>query len=541
MNLISCIFLIILTQLLPGSLKPVNTYLEELDKTIENRDVFEQQKQQRIHELERSINNETVNSSDAFRYYLKLSNEFQSYKFDSAFFYTNKLIEIAHELADREKIALAKTEFANILISAGMFSEAMDSIKTIDISGLDNKIIARYYAVLSRGYFDMESFSQSDYYSSMYGRKGMTYYDSALVYFADTSWEYKSLLAQKEMKMGNHDVAIGLLKQLIDNDNLTDDHLASQEMHLSFLYSLTGEPDLALTHMIKASIADFKAAKKEAVALLFVADYLFERGDVMRSSKYINIALDDNKFYGSSFRTWQISEYLPVIKSSHIVTIENQKKKLLYYVIIVTILSITVIGAIFIIYKQLTYLRDAKIMVEATNSKLELANQNLEKSNEELLVANRIKEEYVGYYFSVNTQMLEKLEKLKNAVVKKLKRRQYDEILDDLNNINIHKEKEVLFESFDKAFLKIFPDFVQKFNELLKPDEHVELKEGQLLNTDLRIFALVRLGIHDSEKIAKILDYSLNTIYSYKTRIKNKSVVPNEGFEDEVMKIKHYG
>jgi len=232
---------------------------------------------------------------------------------------------------------------------------------------------------------------------------------------------------------------------------------------------------------------------------------------------------------------------LPVIKSSHIVTIENQKKKLLYYVIIVTILSITVIGAIFIIYKQLTYLRDAKIMVEATNSKLELANQNLEKSNEELLVANRIKEEYVGYYFSVNTQMLEKLEKLKNAVVKKLKRRQYDEILDDLNNINIHKEKEVLFESFDKAFLKIFPDFVQKFNELLKPDEHVELKEGQLLNTDLRIFALVRLGIHDSEKIAKILDYSLNTIYSYKTRIKNKSVVPNEGFEDEVMKIKHYG
>jgi len=245
------------------------------------------------------------------------------------------------------------------------------------------------------------------------------------------------------------------------------------------------------------------------------------------------VALEDNKYYGSSFRLWQISQYLPVIKSEHILTIEEQKKKLFYFAIIVSFLSITVLGAIIIIFKQLAIVRKSKNIVEESNNKLE-------KTNEELSVANRIKEEYIGYYFSINSQMVESLDKLKNSVLKKLKRKQIDEVILELENLNIHKEKEKMFDNFDKVFLKIFPDFVAEFNKLLKEEEHILLKEGQLLNTDLRIFALVRLGINDSEKIAKLLDYSLHTIYSYKTRIKNKSVFPNEEFEKLVMGIKHY-
>jgi hypothetical protein len=167
-------------------------------------------------------------------------------------------------------------------------------------------------------------------------------------------------------------------------------------------------------------------------------------------------------------------------------------------------------------------------------------NSQLSVINEELSIANKIKEKYIGYFFSVNSQLIEKLEKFKNAIKRKINRRQFDDLIYELETININHEKLNLYRNFDQAFLKIFPDFVTKFNALLKEDEQIVLKEGQLLNTELRIYALIRLGINDNEKISRILDNSVNTIYTYKSKIKNKSKIPGIEFEDEIMKIKHF-
>jgi len=171
---------------------------------------------------------------------------------------------------------------------------------------------------------------------------------------------------------------------------------------------------------------------------------------------------------------------------------------------------------------------------------LETTNKKLESINEELLLANKIKEEYVGYYFSVSSQMIEKLEKFKNNIYRKFSRKQYDDLAQELDNVNIHKEKLFLYNKFDQVFLQIFPDFVEKLNALLKDEEQFKLKEGQLMNTELRIFALIRLGITSNEKIAEILDYSVNTVYSYKTRVRNMARVSKDEFENEVMKIKRF-
>ena len=122
-------------------------------------------------------------------------------------------------------------------------------------------------------------------------------------------------------------------------------------------------------------------------------------------------------------------------------------------------------------------------------------------------------------------------------LIDQLMAKKFDDIRFVVNNINLKKEREDLYFSFDKVFLKLFPDFVTTFNSFFREDDRVVLKEGQLLNTELRIFALIRMGIHDTEKIAKILDYSINTIYNYKARIKSKSIVPNEEFEQKIMEI----
>ncbi|MDB4923537.1 DUF6377 domain-containing protein, partial [Mucilaginibacter sp.] len=156
----------------------------------------------------------------------------------------------------------------------------------------------------------------------------------------------------------------------------------------------------------------------------------------------------------------------------------------------------------------------------------------------ELNEANTIKEEYIGYYFNLISEYIDKLDKFKRSVDNKLITKRFDDIRILVNNINLTKEREELFINFDKAFLKIFPNFVQAYNALFCEENRVKLLPNQLLNTDLRIFALIRLGINDTEKIAHILEYSVNTIYNYKARIKSKSIVHNDEFEQAIMAIK---
>ncbi|MFH0758427.1 MAG: DUF6377 domain-containing protein [Bacteroidota bacterium] len=512
-----------------------DSVLMRLEEVIENRDYFVELKQSKIDGIKRDFLSGTSEKSptELYNYFDKISREYQTFKFDSAFHYAHKMLEAAYQWKDKDRIAAAKTEFANILISAGIFSEAMDTLKSINLSDVKKATAARYYSIMSRGYFDMESFSQSRYYSGLYREKGMVYFDSALMVYPVESWEYQSMNAHKNIKLGNFRAAIDTLNQLINTYDLSNDELAIQMMFLSFAYGLLGDEANELKYMVDASVADFMGAKKEAVALFFVAGFLFEHGEVMKASKYINVALEETRFYGSNFRLWQISQYLPVIKSEHIVTIEDQKQKLWNYLMIVSVLSFIIVVSLVVIFRQMGKLNRVKNMLEASNKKLEAIN-------EELLLANKIKEEYIGYYFSVSSQMIEKLEKFKNSIYRKFSRKQYDDLALELDTVNIHKEKLFLYNKFDQVFLQIFPDFVEKFNALLKDEEQFKMKEGHVLNTELRIFALIRLGITSNEKIAEILDYSVNTVYSYKTRVRNMARVPKDEFEQEVMKIKRF-
>lgn len=505
--------------------------LTALDEVIVKRDYFDNKKVERINEIKKyNVNTGDEDSSiEFYNYNLSLCKEYQTFKFDSAFFYVRKMNEIAGKINDPGLIAGAKIEFANILISAGIFNESLDTLNSVVLEGLSDRVKANYYQVLSRGYFDMESFSQSPEYALVYREKGMVGFDSAMTYIPKSSWEYHSLNAQKSIKLGYNDTAIFELENIINTYNLTNDELAVQLMSLAFAYGITGDHNKEVIYLAKAAIADFRGAKKEAVALLYLAKDLYEDGDVIRASRYVNIALEDSRFFGSNFRLWQVSNFLPFIKAEHIGTIENQKRQLLNYALIVTMLTFLLGVSFFIIFNQIVKLRRSKKIVERTNNELAV-------SNEELLLSNRIKEEYIGYYFEISSQIIEKLDKMKQLVTRRLKKKQFDELLLDVDNINIHKEKSNLYINFDKAFLEIFPEFVGSINNLLKEEEQIIIKEGQLLTTELRIIALIRLGIHDAEKLSRILDYSVNTIYAYKSKIKNKAKRPGQ-FEEEVMLI----
>jgi hypothetical protein len=247
--------------------------------------------------------------------------------------------------------------------------------------------------------------------------------------------------------------------------------------------------------------------------------------------------MDDATFYGALQRQVRISSILPIIEAQWVNQIEHQKKLLYIYSAIITLLVLAVVLFAVIIFRQLKKLRIADGIIKEANISLQKNNLELEELNRNLSTANKIKNEYIGYYFNINSIYIEKLESFQKSLEKKLGSKRYEDALSTVKNLNLEDERQHLFHTFDKVFLRLFPDFIQKFNALFNEEEQIGIPDGQLLATEHRIFALIRMGIHDNDRIAKLLGYSVNTIYSYKNRIKNRSFIPNDDFEDRIMEI----
>jgi len=267
--------------------------------------------------------------------------------------------------------------------------------------------------------------------------------------------------------------------------------------------------------------------------MLNLAELLHKQGDVQNAYIYIKQAMEDAIYYGARQRKIQVSNILPVIDSDRINDVERQRRVLIFYASLLTILALMVVAFAVIIYKQLQKLKIADKVIMETN-------HNLQDTVTQLNEANKIKEEYIGYYFNLISEYINKLDKFKRSVDNKLTTKRFEDIRILVNNINLTKEREELFNNFDQAFLKIFPNFVNDFNAFFDEEHKIKLLPHQILNSDLRIFALIRLGITDTEKIAHIMEYSVNTIYNYKARIKGRSKISNDEFENAVMGIKAF-
>jgi len=509
-----------------------DSLLTKLNNTLDQKKEFDSQKLARIEKIQQELDN-AANPDLTFKYniYLEFYEEYKSFNYNKAFSYAQKMQRTAVLLKDPAKIAISRIKFGFILLSSGMFKETFDTLKTVNVKLLDKESRKDYYLLTARTYYDLSDFDKDDYYTPIYNVRAGKYIDSATALCLSNSFEYIYYTGLKFLKTGNTDKAVNNLKMLVRSYHLTDHQYAVTASTLSDIYIRNNEPDSAVELLIYAAMADIRSSTKEAAAMTNLAQLLYRNGDVKNAYIYIKQALDDAIYYGARQRKIQVSAILPVIASSRINSVEGQRKVLFFYASSLTILALIIVAFAVIIYKQLRKLRAAdKIIIET--------NHHLQESINKLNEANKIKEEYIGYYFNLISEYINKLDKFKRSVDNKLITRRFEDISVLVNNINLTKEREELFINFDKAFLKIFPNFVDSYNALFYEDNHVKLLPNQLLNTDLRIFALVRLGINDTEKIAHILEYSVNTIYNYKARIKARSIISNDEFEEAIMAIK---
>ncbi|MDR3652090.1 MAG: DUF6377 domain-containing protein [Paludibacter sp.] len=525
--------------------------LKELDVCIAKRSSYETVKKQKIQTLEVQFHKE--NSSLTHRYNLcsELYNEYRSYKYDSAYSYAGRMLQMAVKLNNPDFIANSKIALAFSCVSAGLYKEASEISNTIDTTQLQTNTKADFYSFLSTLNINMADFSAAEPYYSKYRDNSLKYcrYSIALSnQVSPNEIMAKIRICQLE---GDFPKAITIANQYLSTEHPGLHDYAIITSTLGFFYQTEGDTTKAIECFSSAAIADIKLATKETSAIRQLAELLYIQGDVQRAYSYDILALDDANFYNARQRKIEVGRVLPIIEAGRFEIINEQKNKLLMYSGLISLLFILFVIATLIILKQKKRLNSARLLILQQNKDLLQSNEELTEVqkilskqnidllhiNERLKEAHHIKDEYIGYFFSTNSAYLEKLEDYRKMIARKIRSRQFDQLLELSTSSDLRKEREEMFALFDQIFTKLFPDFVSRYNKLFNEEDRVVIKSDGILTPEIRIFALIRLGITESERIANFLDFSLSTVKNYKTKVKNRSIIPNELFEHKIMEI----
>lgn len=547
-----CLLLLIFFWILGCSNFPVfgqDVLLEELKKTIENTSKFDQVKNAKIINLRKELQKaESDNLPNRYKLSRELFQEYKLFNQDSAYSYGQKTQDLAVKLDSLPLINIAIIDIAEVTVSAGMYKESLDLLEKIDPEKISPNQRSLYYGLLGRIFSEMAEYSSLQHYSSRYNELAARYRRKALHFTEEGTFFHSFLQAFTHYHEGRIELSLREFHELLQRD-LTPREEALVHYLLGDIYDKTNRDQLAISHFAQAAIRDVKTSTKETLAIIRLSEILFQRDDLKNASFFIQKANRDAAFYGAQHRKIQVGAILPLIEEKVINQIQEQRQRLYRQNIVMGMLLLFVLSLAVVIYLQVRRLQAARKDILETHKNLQLVNSELSRVNKEiqsknaelsqlnskLLEANKIKEEYIGFFFTQDADIFEQFRNFKSRIEKDLENDKIDKAKYTLSKFDLKKEKEKLLKNFDEAFIKLFPNFIKEFNSLLKAEEQITLKKGQLLNKELRIFALMRLGINHNEVIAQILGYSVNSIYAYKTKIRKKSVLDKQDFDQKLI------
>lgn len=529
--------------------KRIDSLLTVLDQTIACTSQYEQARLNRIAQIkERYHTRKNTSLAEEYRINQQLYDEYEAYICDSARHYINRNIEIALQCKEPDWLNEAKIKKANILGKTGLYAEGVALLKSIDSKQLSKEQLIEYYITFEEIYLYHAEYAMDDEYQLEYLNKLYAYRDSVLQMVDKNSYRYITTCAPELLQQGRGDEAIALLEayhRKLSPD--TRDYAVATSI-LAFIYQSMGRSEKQKEYLIKSAIADIRGVVKENNSLRALAELLYEEGQLQRADVYMKRSMEDANFYNARLRNVQASRMLPVIDHAYQIEKENHQQVLLIFLIVTSLLALFLTGAVWYVIRQMKKLARARLELLNMNEKLKKLNEKLTEvnrkqleTNDSLTEANHIKEEYVGRFMGMCSVYIDKLESYRSMLNKKAASGKMEELYKTLKSSRfIDEELKEFYRNFDNSFLSIFPDFVKHFNELLPEDERITPKQDERLTTELRIFALIRLGIADSAKIASFLRYSITTIYTYRSKMKNRSLY-RDSFEEEVMKIGSFG
>lgn len=496
-----------------------------LDEAIEAHRHYVAVREGRIARLKRQLLDTDTANISFFRWNGEIYKEYKAYICDSAIHYLRVNLDWAERYGQRNAALETRLELAHLMASAGMYEEAAELLRQTDKASLPSHLLPDYYNACHKLYTELSFYTLDDSFKKHYQALATHYDDSLMQVLLPSSPLYLERRETREAAAGHPDEALSINDTRLAHAKPNTPEYALVTYQRSLLYRRLGNREEEKRYLALSALTDIRLSITDHASLWNLAELLYEEGDMEHAYRYIRFSWDETNRYNARSRSLQTAGILSLIDLTYQAMREKQNDRLRLYLWLISALIVLLVVAVGFIYRQM--------------QRLSAARNKLEHANEQLQLSNNIKEEYVGRFMNLCSVYINRLDTYRRMVNKKISAGQMEELLKMVRSREVlDAGLKELYDNFDTAFLHLFPDFVDKFNDLLQPEERIVLRKGELLNTELRIFALIRLGIDDSSQIAEFLRYSVNTIYNYRAKVKNKARISREDFEIRLMQIR---
>lgn len=516
--------------------------LDSLNRVLEKRPMFMDLKQRDFDRLKSRLNH-VGNDEERFNLLNDLYLEYSTFHFDSAMVYLNRMDEVASRDGNCEYSDRVRIYKAYLLATSGLFHEALDCLSQINRFRLSKNLLDEYFLSYEWVYGMLAEYSANSEYASGYYKKEMAYQDSLITFTpqnTSTNWYWR---AEKAYRTKDYKAARHLYLKALENVPVNERLYAQITYALALTETALGNHKGRREWLIKAAISDQECPLKENLALQELAlDISMEpNADLETANRYLHYSLEDAMFYGNRLRLLEISQKVPSIVSNYEKQLKNANKSRDYIILGFGILAVFLIIAIYYALRERKKLQRSRKQLEENYSALNRAKEDIEASNKRLSVSvketkeqKKLAENCISLFMELTAAYINKLNVFQATVQRKIKTKKVEDLIRYTNPSRMtDAEAREFFINFDQTFLHAFPNFVDGVNALLMPDKQIVLAEGEMMNLDLRIFALIRLGVKDSSKIATLLNYSPQTIYNHRSSVKNRAI-NRETFESDV-------
>ena len=534
-------------------------WLQRLDSVIQQRQVFDAMKSEKLSEMYKKKMS-LRSPYELISFNTQMYDEYKVFDSDSAMSCVEQNLRLAQQLDNKSLIVEWRIKQAFILSATGLLKESLDVLSSLDISDLPNSIKIAYYwqMVYLYSHFGQYAAGTGQLYD-IYVVKERLYTDSIHGIITKDDPQFLWLDTWYRINNEQYDELLDALesKVVLSSLNTRDDAMSAYA--LAYIYKNKGDEDKFVRSLAMSGIADIRTSNKDVASLQELAEYLIDEGEIIRAYNYISVCLQLTQKYHNRVRAVSISRVYDRILQSFLQRDKEQQevlKKTNYdmsgVLVMLRVAVIIIVNIALRLYKSRIRLHDVNKELKRRRSELAYANQNLKEANENLVEVNAqmkqtniqlkesnlAKEEYVAYVFAICSNYISKLEEYRKDINRKAKAKMLGEILTMTDKQTmVQEELKEFYRHFDAIFLRLYPTFLDDFNALLEPEERIVPRKGELLNTDLRIYALIRLGITDSVKISEFLHCSPQTIYNSRLKMRNKSKLSNEELVEVLSKI----
>lgn len=521
----------------------LNTLYERLDLELAESQIYQDAKEKKIKALRHSLsknrdNQRTREITD------RLIDEYESYVSDSALYYIGLALDLAGKTRDLRKQQELQLRRIDVMSHAGLFGDALNEIESFNRADLDSTLLEYYYYVNCDLYQYMNEYSNETRYSQDYAELRELYTDSIAEVASDGSFNRVIYSSNALISARKTREAKKMLTNALSEYEPGSRQYSIIASILAYAYKVEGDTENHKKYLVLSAISDIKGCTKENMSFRELSSELFKDGDIDRAKHYLQKSFDDANFYAARMRTAQSARMLTVIDAAYNRQQNSQQTRLKWLLILSSALSIALAIAFVFILKQIRRIRKANETIHehneelsAVSRELKAVNHKLEETNAALKSSDSIKEEYTGLFMVYSSLTIRNLENYQQTLSNLVIKGNTKDLLKKIKeNSIVEKTLKDFYNKFDEAVLNIYPDFVEKVNQLMRPDEHIVPKPGSRLNTELRVLALIRIGVYDSERIAEFLRCSLTTVYTYRSKIRKRSLDP-DAFEEQIRNI----